>query len=88
MSNYVKVVWRDISGVDSANNSSAWFTQEQLLKKGIELYNQEYFSVGEIVVETNEFIILAATTDNDKEEPLYSDLSMIPKAVIIRIEKL
>jgi len=85
---YIKIIWRDISGIDSDDNSSAWFTKKQLLAKGAELYNHEYISIGEIIIDTKDFIVLAATTDNDKEEPLYSDVSMIPKSVIIRKENL
>jgi hypothetical protein len=85
---YKRIVWRDISGMDSADNSSAWFTKKQLEKVGQEYYDHEYHSIGEIIVDTKDFIVLAATTDNDEEEPLYSDVSMIPKAIIIRVEDL
>jgi hypothetical protein len=85
---YVRVIWRDISGIDSADNSSSWFTKKQLLAKGQELFEHEYITIGEIIVDTKDFIVIGATTDNDKEEPLYSDVSMIPKAVVIRQEDL
>ncbi len=84
-SKIVKIVWRDISGITSPDNSSAWFDKEQIVKLSKELYNHEYHSVGEIVYHDNDLVVLAATTDNSG---LYSDASMIMKSVIIRIEEL
>ena len=86
MSSFVKVVWRDIKGVSSKDNSVVWFTRDEALIRSKELYNQEYTTVGEIIADTNDFIVIAGTCDNDKEEPLYSDASMIMKSVIIRME--
>lgn len=84
----VKVLWRDIAGIDSADNSSSWFTEPQIIKKASELYNQEYVSIGYLVAERPEFIVIAATTDNDEEAPLWSDASMIMKSVIIQMNEL
>ena len=86
--NYVKVIWRDISGMCSEDNSSAWLSKKLMDMMGREVYNHEHVSIGEIVVDNKDFIVLAATTDDDTEDPLYSDASMIPKSVIIRTEKL
>lgn len=83
----LKVSWRDISGIDSANNSSAWFNEKQILKEAQKLYDQIYISVGYLVSETSDFIVLAATTDCG-EDPLWSDASMIMKNVIIKSERL
>lgn len=83
-----KVYWRDIAGIESPNNSNAWLTRDQAVKEAEKLYNHEYETVGEIIAETNDFIVIAATTDNGTLEPLFSDLSMIMKSVIIRMEKL
>jgi len=65
-----------------------WFTKEEFMAKAQKMYDHEHSSVGQIVGETDDFIGLAATTDNDPEDPLYSDGSMIPKALIIRTEEL
>jgi len=81
----VKIVWRDIAGITSADNSSAWMDEDQLIKEGKELFNHEYTSYGMIIYENKDFIVYAGTTDNDG---LYSDCGMIPKSVIIKIDKL
>lgn len=85
---YFEIIWRDITGINSANNSSSWFTKTQILKEAQTLFCQQYTSVGEIVGETKDWVVIAATCDNDKENPLYSDASMIPKSVIIKIRPL
>lgn len=81
----VKVVWRDIAGITSGDNSSAWMDEDELLKEGKALYEHEYWTVGWIIEDNKDYIITAGTTDNDG---LYSDAGMIMKSVIIRIEKL
>ena len=84
-SKYVKVVWRDIIGLTSSDNASAWMEKDQLMKEAKKMYDHEHITVGEIVGETDEFIVISATSDNDG---LYNDSSMIMKSVIIRTEKL
>ena len=83
--NIVAVYWRDISGVSSKDNEAAWFTKEQATKESQRLFDCEYISVGEIIAETDNFITIAATTDSDADEPLYSDISMIMRSVIIKV---
>jgi len=82
------IYWRDISGIDSADNSSSWFTKKQAIKEAQKLYDEEFTTIGEIIAETENFVVVAATCDNDLEEAIYSDMSMIPKSVIIRKEKI
>lgn len=82
---FVKVIWRDICGLDSADNSSAWFTKKQAEKEAQRRYEEKFTTVGEIIIDTIDYIVIAATKDDDPEEPLYSDMSMIPKTVIAGI---
>ena len=53
-----------------------------------ELFEAEYTTIGEIVEDNKDFIVVAATCDNNEEDPLYSDASMIPKTNIVRITKI
>lgn len=84
----VKVYWRDISRIYSDDEWGAWFTKKHLEKMGAKFYSQECTTVGEITIDTKEFIIVSATKSDDEETPLFSDNVMIPKSVIIKIEKL
>lgn len=84
----VKVFWRDIAGISSTDNSSAWLTKAQLSKEAKRLYEQQYVSVGYLVENNSKFIIVAATTDDEKDETLWSDASMIMKDVVIKIVSL
>ena len=86
----VKVVWRDIASVTSADNSWAWANKEKGMEEAEKLWLNEYTTIGELMGETENYVVIAGTSDNcpPAEDTLYSDMSMIPKSVIIRIEKL
>ena len=81
---YVKVIWKDIAGVSSGDNSGAWLSKEEALEESQKLFDSEYITIGEIIQETKDFIVIAAT--KDLEGDLYSDVSMIPKSVVVRVE--
>ena len=85
MSKIVKVYWHDIATI--SGESIEWLDKEQLLKEAYKVYNLEFTTVGEIIHDTDEFIVVSATSDNS-ECPIYADSSMIMKSVIIRIEEL
>lgn len=85
----LKITWRDIAGIDSADNSSSWFDTDQIFKQAKSLYDHKYTSIGYLVHNTNEFIVLAATKDSGiGDGVLWSDASMIMKSVIINSEEL
>jgi hypothetical protein len=81
----VMVFWRDIASISSTDNSGAWLTEEEAAREADKLYNHQYISVGYLVENNPKYIVVAATTDNDKDNPLYSDASMIMKSVVIKI---
>lgn len=77
---YEKIYWKDISGI-----SEKWMDLPELIKEAESVFNEECVSVGEVVYETEGYIIIAPTFDgNDK----YHDASMIMKSVILKREKL
>lgn len=77
----VCVHWRDIIALDSA-----WLTKEQAVTEGWKKYNLVYKTVGYLVEENNDFVLVAATYDTGGGE--YNDISMIMKSVIIKMEPL
>lgn len=79
-----KVIWRDISALPSGR----WYTKETALKESQKLFETEYVTVGQIIEENENFIIISATWDSDIEEENFNDISMILKSVIVRIEPL
>lgn len=81
---FVKVIWHDIAGI-SGDDNGAWMSKKFLEKKGQELFDSEYVSVGTIIADTKKYIVIAATADGDES---FADASMIPKSVIISITPL
>lgn len=79
----VKIVWRDIQSV--VGDEGAWMEKAVMLDKATRLYEDEHSTVGYIVDETENFFVVAATTDHDCQ---FADASMIPKAVVCRVEEL
>lgn len=77
---YEKIHWRDISGL-----SEKWMDLEELKTEAEKLYNEECVSVGEVIYENENYIILAPTFDGGKN---YHDASMILKSVIVSRETL
>lgn len=77
----VCVHWRDITTLDSA-----WLSTEQAIVEGREKYNLVYKTVGYLIENNKDFVLVAATYDADGDE--YNDISMIMKCVIIKTETL
>jgi len=82
----VKVTWKDISGI-SLEENMAWHSSEQLLEAAQTDYDTDYVSIGVIVHQNDDFLVIAATYDCG-DKIMYSDASMIPMAVVTKIEDL
>ena len=78
MNKLEKIYWRDIGGL-----SDGWMELADLIKKADKIYNEECVSVGEVIYETTDYIIVSSTFDGDEK---WHDASMIMKSVIIRRE--
>jgi hypothetical protein len=74
-----KVLWRDVAGLGLPNK--AWYSKEEMEEMGKAMFNLEYVTIGEIVIDEKDYIVMAPTTDQDG---VYSDCSMIPKSNIIK----
>lgn len=85
---FVIVYWHDIAGIQGEDANNSWLTKDELINGAEKLFSTKYTTRGELVYENKDYIIVAASSDNDPENRLYSDASMIPKSVIIKIEKL
>lgn len=79
----VKITHRDLTTV-SAQEGLAWHSKEQLIKAGDEDFNTEYYAIGVIVHQTKDYVLVAPNFCGDR----YSDVSMLPKGIIIKIEEL
>ena len=78
----IKIIkWHDASGLkDSGQNE--WFTLEEAIKKGKELYEEVCFTAGWIIYEDKKIILVATTQSSG----VYSDITMIPKSLINSIK--
>lgn len=72
------VYWRDIAGI-----SEHWQTKDELMVEAEKVYKEECVTIGEVIYETDDYIIICATFDGDER---YHDASVIMKSVIIRRE--
>ncbi len=52
------------------------------------LFQREYITIGEIIIKNKNYVVIAATSDNDNGNSAYADVSMIPRSVIISIKDL
>jgi hypothetical protein len=75
-----KVTWLDI------NSGDRWMDLEEAIAWGEEKYAADFVTVGYILHQTPDFVIIAATIDTDQES--YHDISMIPCSVIKSITPL
>lgn len=78
--------WKDIATI--SDESMAWFTQEQAKTKGKEVYNHDHLTIGQVIENNDEFMLVASTINENEDPAMYSDISMIPKCVITNIEYL
>lgn len=75
-----KIYWRDISGL-----SDRWMDKEELIEEAQKAFNTECITVGWVIHETDDYLLVSATTDQDGE---YHDASMIMKSVILKIDEI
>jgi hypothetical protein len=76
-----KIYWRDIGGI-----TDSWLSTEEILVEAEKRYNEVCESVGWVVFENDDYIVLAATRDPSQDT--WHDGSMIMKSVIILREKI
>lgn len=55
---------------------------------GKKKFEATYFSVGYLLESNKQYVVIAATYDDDVDEPGYNDVSMVMKSVIKKIERL
>ncbi len=73
-----KIYWKDIDGL-----SDSWMSKEDLIVAGQESFNETCISVGEVLFENEDFLIIAGTFDGVE---MWHDASMIMKSVIVNRE--
>ena len=71
------IYWRDASGLKDTEQNE-WFTLEEAIKKAKFLWEEYVETVGWVIHENNDFLVIAATKSKD----VYSDITMIPKTLI------
>ena len=81
----VIIHWKDISTLSA---SGGWGTLDEMKKDAADCYALDYTTIGELIFDGPDYIIVASTSDNDEDDPNYNDASMIMKSVITKIEKL
>lgn len=77
---YTEIKWRDIASVSGYEQE--WYSVSDATERAKMLYDTEYITIGTIINETEEFVVIATTYDPFQET--YSDISMIPKVNIIK----
>ena len=82
MNKYAIIHWKDIASI--SENNIAWFDKEQAIEFGREYFNYDYVTLGEVIEDNNDFLLVAGTIDNAGSR--YSDISMILKSVITKID--
>ncbi len=79
---YLAIVeWRDIITLEDG-----WMSVEDAIQTGKELYNAKYRTVGWVIHEDKDFLLVAATDDISGAE--YNDISMILRSVIIKVRRI
>lgn len=81
MNKLTVVYWKDIAALEGQ-----WDSVESCIKKAQKLYEAVYKTVGYIIYENDDFLVIAATHDMEGNE--YNDVSMIPKSVITKTREL
>ena len=77
-----KVLWTDAAGVQES--SKEWLTVDEAYKRAKELHDESNINCGYIIYRDKEFLIIAGSKAGDT----YSDMSMIPIGMIIKIKEL
>lgn len=78
--NIETIHWRDIAGI-----SDSWMTKEEAIVAGNTSFNEVCISVGQVIYENEQFLILASTFGGENK---YHDCSMILQSVIVNRETL
>jgi len=73
------IAWRDASGLKDTGQNE-WFELDEAIEKAEELWKDHCETVGWIIYENKDFIIIATTKSNT----IYADLTMIPKSLIVQ----
>lgn len=73
------IYWRDIQAL-----KTQWRNLNQSIEEGRRLFILEQFTIGIVIYEDKDMLIIAATGENTKEERFWNDTSVIPKGEIIR----
>lgn len=79
-----RVHWKDIATISDIN--CAWYLTEDAVKKGKEVFLHDHLTIGEIIENNKDFILVASTINTGESPMYYSDISMIPKSVITKID--
>ena len=79
MKNLKLILWKDASGLQDSDHNE-WFTLIEAVKKAQSLWEECVETVGWIISETDNYVVIASTKSND----VYSDISMIPKVLIFK----
>ena len=69
------IKWRDIQGF-----GRGYKTLDEAIEESRKLYNQIMETVGWVIFENDEFIVVASTFDSVED---WNDLNMIPKPFIV-----
>lgn len=83
----VKITHKDLNTI-SLEEGLAWHTKEQLLKCAEHDYSVNFYSVGILIEHNNKYAIIAPNYSMDGDRVVYSDASMLPIGIIIKIEEL
>lgn len=79
-----RVHWKDIATI--SDDGMAWFTEQEAKDTGKKFYDHDHLTIGEILEDNKEFILIASTINRNSKCPIFSDISMIPKSVITKID--
>lgn len=73
-----KIYWKDISGL-----SDRWMDKKDLIEEAEKAFNNECITIGWVIHETPEYVLICATKGLDGE---WHDASMIMTSVIYKRE--
>lgn len=74
----LQIEWKDACSV--SESGVEWMTKEDILKQAHEKYHEPCLSVGILVDENEDYIILAGTQYDTGQS--YTDVTLIPKKMI------
>jgi hypothetical protein len=80
-----RIFWRDIGSI-----SDSWYSKDELIERANKDFHTLCETVGYIVFENSNFVVVAATLlpGDTEEENRYHDASMIMQSVIVTRENL